>query len=398
MALALPDEGEFVARVKAFLEANAAPLPPRETRWGVGDDAVVDQDESDEEEAAAFERARAWRRALTDAGFGWITGPTDWGGAGLPRRYQELFDTVAGHYEVPNHVSFIVGLHIVAPTIEVHGTDEAKERYLRALYRGDVIGCQLFSEPDAGSDLAGVKTRGVRDGDGWRITGQKVWTSGAHHADIGEVLVRTDPDASKHAGLSMMLVDMHAPGVTVRPLRQITGSAEFNEVFLDDVFVPDRDVLAAPGQGWAVAMTTLGSERESMGSRDDAERDPVQRLVQLAQHTGRAGDPVIRQQVADVVIRNRVTQWTAERYASGAVTPQPAVIKLLMTNKLQAISHTAGELLGPKLVADTGEWGTYAWAGMVLGVPSHRIAGGTDEIMRNVIAERLLGLPRDPKP
>jgi alkylation response protein AidB-like acyl-CoA dehydrogenase len=390
---------EFLERADAFLSAHAKPLPPPAVGWGEGSDAVVERDATEELEREHFERARAWRTTLYDGGFGWLTGPVELGGAGLTKAHQRAFDELAGAYDVPHHVCFVVGLDIVAPTILGFGTDEAKGRYLKGLHRGDVIGCQLFSEPDAGSDLAGVKSRAVRDGDGWRVTGQKVWTSGAHHADIGEMLVRTDPSKPKHRGLTMLTIDMHAPGVEVRPLRQITGSAEFNEVFLDDVFVPDADVLGAEGQGWVVANATLGGERESMGGRNEGDRDPVTRLIEAAQHFGVAGDPVVRQWLAELVTRREIISWSAERFMAtpGAAGSLAALIKLMKTNAMWRMAEVAGSVLGPRFTADTGEWGTYAWATYQLSVPSHRIAGGTDEIMRNVIGERVLGLPREPR-
>jgi alkylation response protein AidB-like acyl-CoA dehydrogenase len=400
-----PVDEEFRRKVTDFLDANCKPIPPKQSGWGVGSDALVARDESEEEERQNFERAREYRRALADHGLAWISGPTEYGGSALSAAHERAYAELAGGYEVPDHVCFIVGLHIVAPTIEWYGTDAAKQAYLAGLYSGDVIGCQLFSEPDAGSDLAGVKTRAVRDGDGWRITGQKVWTSGAHHADIGEVLVRTDPDAPKHRGLTMMLVDMHAPGVQVRPLRQITGSSEFNEVFLDDVYIGPDDVLGEQGQGWAVANATLGSERQSMGSRDDAENDPTLRLIQAAQHFGIAADPVVRQELARLHVQGEIIRYTTKRLAALAAAKSPtltgsetALIKLMMTNKMVETVRVSGEVLGPRLIADTREWGTYAWAAFALLVPSFRIAGGTDEIMRNVIGERILGLPREPRP
>ncbi len=397
-------DASYIQSVADFLAANAQPVPPRASGWGVGPDALVERAD-DALEAENFEIARAWRRTLYDAGFGWIEGPVDLGGGGLDAAHQHAFDALAGAYELPDHVCFIVGLHIVAPTVEAFGTPGAKQRYLKGLYRGDVIGCQLFSEPDAGSDLAGVKMKGVRDGDGWRITGQKVWTSGGHHADVGEVLVRTDPDAPKHRGLTMMMVDMHAPGVTVRPLKQITGGSEFNEVFLDDVFVSDDDVLGAPGQGWQVANATLGSERQDMGGRDEGESDPSLRLIQAAQHFGITADPVVRQKLADIAIRTAVIRHTTNRYRDLANAGDPsltgsetAVIKLLSTTRLQDIARLSGHLVGMSTVVETGDWGTFAWGDFSLLVPSHRIAGGTDEIMRNVIGERVLGLPREPLP
>lgn len=396
------DLGEFRARVEQFLDANCDRVVLGDSGWGVGSDTIVDQDVTEEDDLERFQRARAFRRALADAGLAWIDGPTEYGGAGLTTAHRRVFDEVAAQYRVPDHICFIVGLSIVAPTVEVFGTDEAKRRYLAGLYSGDVIGSQLFSEPDAGSDLAGVRSRAVRVDGGWRVSGQKVWSSGAHHSDVGEMLVRTDPDASKHAGLSMMMVDMHAPGVTIRPLRQITGGAEFNEVFLDEVFVSDADVLGNPGDGWRVANATLGSERESMGQSEDSAADPFERLLRAAQHFGLTRDPVLRQELANLHIATKLVEANARRFEAGALAAaggaEASLLKLQMTDRLREIARVAGSVLGPGMVADTGEWGTYTWGHFLLTVPSQRIAGGTDEIMRNVIGERILGLQREPRP
>lgn len=395
----------FRDRVREYLAAHCEVRPPAATAWGVGSDALVEVETDPDRERDAFERARDHRRALAGAGLAWLTGPTDLGGAGLSRAHEEAFEAIAAGYAVPDHICFIVGLHIVAPAVAKFGSDTAKQRYLAALHSGDVIGCQLFSEPDAGSDLAGVRTRAVRDGDGWRISGQKVWTSGAHHADIGEALVRTDPDAPKHRGLTMMLVDMHDPGVSVRPLEQITGSKEFCEVFLDNVFVPDDHVLAAPGDGWKVANATLSGERESMGDQDEDEADPATRLAQAAAHFGLTDDPIVRQDLARLHSLTEIIRHTGKRFEAmvdagdpSLTGSEPALLKLMMTNKMLELVRVSGSVIGPRMVADTGEWGTYAWADYCLMTPSHRIAGGTDEIMRNVIGERILGLPREPRP
>jgi alkylation response protein AidB-like acyl-CoA dehydrogenase len=406
----VPTLAAFEEEARAFLVRTSPPRRDRAAGWGEGSDEISAVAEKDrEEELADVAVARAWRRELFDAGLGWLTGPTALGGRGLPVEYQEAFDRVAEGFELPPQQCFTVGLHIVAPTIVAHGTDEARALYLEALYRADLMACQLFSEPDAGSDLAGVKARAVREEGGWRVSGQKVWTSGAHYSDLGEMLVRTDPSASKHGGLSMVLVDMADPGVEVRPLRQMSGGAAFNEVFVEDVFVPDSHVLAEPGQGWRVAMTTLGSERSSMGSggANGGEFDPVPRLVDAARHllAGPDGeiDPLTRDELARATVSSRVLALLTERFAAGgpAVShlggAEMSLAKLAMTRHLMAVSDASGRVLGPRLVADTGEWGTYAWAQYVLGVPSYRLAGGTDEIMLNIIGERALGLPREPR-
>jgi alkylation response protein AidB-like acyl-CoA dehydrogenase len=402
---ATPEEVAFQESVRAFLDAHAKPLPEWEEGWGNGpDELAAGAEPTREEELRMVEAAVAFRRELFDAGFGWITGPPEYGGAGLDQRYQDLFDEVAAAYELPSEACFIVGHHIVAPTLLAWGTPEVKERYLRALYRADLLACQLFSEPEAGSDLAGVKSRAVRDGDGWRVSGQKVWTSGGHYSDIGEMLVRTDPDAPKHAGLTMLMIDMHDPGVEVRPLKQMTGGEAFNEVFVDDVYVPDSHVLGKPGDGWKVAMTTLGNERASMGYRSaPPATDPVERLLGLIKHFGLDGDAHIRQEFARIAIRRDVIRWTAARAAAalaagGEPGAEASIIKLMDSENVRAIGELAGRVLGPRMTADTGEWGTYVWAELMLSAPSRRIAGGTDEIMRNIMAERILGLPREPKP
>ncbi len=223
--------------------------------WGKGSDRVgMFEERSHEAEQSLVARAQQWRNTLFDAGFGWIAGPTEYGGRGLTPEFQRAFSELTAHYRMPDESPFIIGLGMVAPTILAHGIAEVRERYLRSLWRGDVIGCQLFSEPVAGSDLAGIQTRAVRDGDEWVLTGQKVWTSGAQFSDIGEIITRTSPDKPKHKGLTVFLIDMKDPGIEVRPLRQMTGGASFNEVFLTEVRVPDTHRLGGVDEGWGVAL------------------------------------------------------------------------------------------------------------------------------------------------
>ncbi|GAA1864175.1 acyl-CoA dehydrogenase family protein [Pseudonocardia ailaonensis] len=391
----------FADDVRAFLDANAKPRGDRTGGWGVGSDALSGGAEpSRAEELRMVEEAVAFRKLLFDAGLGWITGPPAYGGAGLDRAHQDVYDEIVAGYDVPTEQCFNVGHNIVAPTIVAWATEGVKQEMLPALFRADLIACQLFSEPGAGSDLAGVRSRGVRVDGGWMVSGQKVWTSGGHYSDVGEMLVRTDPEASKHGGLTMLLVDMHDPGVDVRPLRQMTGGEAFNEVFVDDVFVPDSHVLGSPGDGWKVAMTTLGNERASMGARaSDPAREPVFRLAELIRHAGRDGDAVVRQEFARIAIRHLVTRWTggaaaARMAAGGEPGAEASVVKLTESENLRALASLAGRVLGPRMAADSGEWGTYVWSEVLLSSPSYRIAGGTDEIMRNIVAERILGLPR----
>ncbi len=399
----LPSADEFATECRAFLEAHYARRSKQETpfRWGEGSDEVGLFEEADPEvEAAQVAVVRQWRRQLWDAGLAWLTGPVEHGGRGLPNRYQQIFDREARDFDVPGNGKLTISLGMIAPTILAHGTPGAKDRYLQALQRGDLIACQLFSEPGAGSDLAAVSTSAVRDGDGWRLNGQKVWTSGAQYSDVGEVLCRTS-DEGRHRNLTAFVVDMHAPGVDVRPLRQMTGGAAFNEVFFTDAWVPDDDRLGEVGEGWRVAITTLSNERAAIGGDGfgGAGLLSFDRYRQMAHALGRAEDPVIRQQLADLLINQRVANYTRQRAVAARRAGQPpgpeaSIGKLALARQFQRIGDLAAALLGPKLVADTGEWGTYAWAGLVLSAPGYRIGGGTDEVMKNIVAERVLGLPK----
>jgi acyl-CoA dehydrogenase len=310
---------------------------------------------------------------------------------------------VQARYQVVSGNVFGIGLGMVAPTILAHGTDAAKDLYLRPLYRGGVVGCQLFSEPGAGSDLASLQTKAERDGDIWVVNGQKVWTSGAQFSDIGEIICRTDPNVAKHKGLTAFVVDMHAPGVEVRPLRQMTGGASFNEVFFTDVEVADDNRLGDVNGGWGVALTTLMNERAAIGvGAAGGAAFGTGRLIELLRHVGRRDDPLLRQQLADIWINVHVARFTnlraMEKLQAGQIPgPELSIAKLALTNNLQLISQFLTSALGPRLIADTGEWGTYAWAELVLGVPGFRVAGGTDEVLRNIIGERVLGLPKEPR-
>lgn len=403
--MSAPTLDEFTAEARAFLDAHAE---PRETEqrpfvWGEGDDNVALFDEIDREtELKALTRAKAWRAEKYDAGFGWITGPVELGGRGLPASHERAWASLEGKYQVPNQGFFGIGLGMVAPTILAHGSDEVKADLLPKLYRADIVGCQLFSEPGAGSDLASVQTRAERDGDEWVLNGQKVWTSGAHYSDIGEIICRTDPDQPKHKGLTGFVVDMAAPGVEVRPLRQMTGGAAFNEVFFTDVRVPDSHRLGDPGQGWSVALTTLMNERASIGAGGAGGGvGMVTRLAKLAAHFGAIDDPTVRDELMRVYIGYQVAKYTNQRAldrikAGQLPGPEMSIAKLALTNNLSATTEWVARVLGPRITADTGEWGTFAWSQLLLGVPGMRVAGGTDEVMKNIVGERVLGLPKDP--
>jgi acyl-CoA dehydrogenase len=396
---------EFEREARKFLEASAEPRVEVEQGWGEGSDQVsLLPERTLEEELAELTAARAWAQKRFDAGFTWITGPVAYGGRGLTRDHQRLYDTVESGFDTPPMTAYGIGLGMVAPTILAHATDEVKDLYLRPLWRGDIVACQLFSEPGAGSDLAGVQTKAVRDGDEWLVTGQKVWTSGAHLSDIGEIICRTDPDAPKHKGLTGFVVDMRAPGVEIRPLRQMTGGASFNEVFFTEVRVPDSHRLGDVNGGWSVALTTLMNERAAIGGGSMSSGNgnlSTPRLIELVRHHGKSNDPLVRQQLADIFIHGRVASYTNLRamakVAAGQMPgPEMSIAKLSLTMNMRRMTDLLSSVLGPKLIADSGEWGTYAWSQFLLGLPGMRIAGGTDEVLHNIIGERVLGLPKEP--
>ena len=396
---------QFIASATEFLDANAERRSDARFVWGEGTDRVgmLDEKTPDQEQAEIVE-AKAWKAKEFDAGFGWITGPTEYGGAALHKDFDRAYRELVAQYAIPSQSPFGIGLGMVAPTILAHAIPEVRERYLRSMWRGDLIGCQLFSEPVAGSDLAGIQTKAERDGDEWIVTGQKVWTSGAQYSDIGEIITRTSPDKPKHKGMTMLLVDMHAPGIEVRPLRQMTGGASFNEVFFDEVRVHDSHRLGDVDEGWTVALTTLMNERASIGGGGAGVGSmSVTRFFEMAKHFGLNHDPLVRQGLADVFIRMAVARYTnlraMEKLRAGQLPgPEMSIAKLVLTQNMQRVNQLVGEMLGPRLAADTGEWGTFAFSEMVLGTPGMRVAGGTDEVMRNIIGERVLGLPKDPKP
>ncbi len=394
-----PTLEEIEAEARAFLEPRVPRRAP--ATLGAGPDDVVGvglrrgADEADEVEAA-----RAWQRALFDAGLAWVDGPVEYGGRGLSVEHRNRVHAVLREYEVPNTACFLVGHDIVGPTILEHGTAEQRAAYLPGIWRGDVICCQLFSEPGAGSDLASLRTSARPADDGWVVNGQKVWSSYAHLAQIGELLARTGEVSDRHRGITAFLVDMTAPGVEVRPLRQITGAEHFNEVFLDDVRIPDQHRLGQVGGGWPIALTTLTSERSLMGDEHNGlMNDPVRRLFALAETTGALEDPAVQELLAEAWEREQIVKETARRSRTAPESAQTgSVLKLLSTADMEFYIAVATRILGPRLISDHGDWGTFAWTQLVLGAPAHRIAGGSDEIQKNIIAERVLGLPRDPRP
>ncbi len=391
---------DLAAAAEAFFAARVPLRAPASLAWGEGSEDVLGvATQRGEAEAAEVATAKSWQAGLFDAGLAWVDGPPEYGGRGLSAAHARLVRQIGARYELPNTSCFMVSHDIVGPTIAAHGTAGQKGKWLPVLWRGDVIACQLFSEPEAGSDLASLRTTAVRDGDEWIITGQKVWSSGAHYSGVGELLARTGATADRHRGITAFLVEMDAPGVDVRPLRQITGSEHFNEVFLDEVRVPEAARLGAVNGGWEVARTTLGGERSLMADEHNGILDePVRRLFALARHEGADQDAAVLEQLGEAWLRDQILHVTGERLESATGAPPGSVVKLMMTANMEYYLDLASKLLGTKMIADTGEWGTFAWSRLLLGAPAHRIAGGSDEIQKNIIAERVLGLPREPRP
>ncbi|MQY29398.1 acyl-CoA dehydrogenase family protein [Nocardia aurantia] len=352
-------------------------------------------------------------RARFDAGLAWVHFPVGLGGLGLARELQNHVNSLLAAAGAPDTDGGRnpIGLGMAAPTILAYGTEEQQKRYLRPLFTCEEIWCQLFSEPGAGSDLAGVATRAVRDGDDWVVNGQKVWTSGAQNARFAILLARSDPDAVKHAGLSYFLCDMTDPGVDVRPLRQITGEAEFNEVFLTDVRIPDANRLGAVGQGWEVANATLMSERVAIGGiaipREGGMIGPVSRTWR---ERPELRDPELHVRLLNLWVEAEVARLTGARLrqklAAGRPGPEGSALKLTFARLAQQLSGLELELLGedglrygdwtlrrPEKVDMIGRDAGYRY----LRAKGNSIEGGTSEVLRNIVGERVLGLPPEPR-
>jgi alkylation response protein AidB-like acyl-CoA dehydrogenase len=398
------DQDAFARRCRDFLDAHAE---------GYGEAAEDDLERPDtvpifdsperSVEEQQLKRARTWQRALYDEGLAWITGPREYGGAELDQRSQEIFEETCSHYRLPKLNTLFVTLHIILPGLLAAASEELKLKLVPAILRGDIIACQLFSEPGAGSDLSAVSTRAVRDEGGWVVTGQKVWTSGGHYSDIGLLLARTGDDAIPHRRLTMFVADMHDPAIEVRPLREMSGGAHFNEVFIEALHIPDNHRVGDVNKGWAVAMATLVGERKAVGnSSEDPNWVVVQRLVELAamaaekrQLPATILDAVLDCYVLGTAVEHTAANLLAAERQGNLMGPEMSVLKLLRNRLLRNCIDTASHILGMNMLADTGEWGTFAWGRASTLAPGLRIGGGTDEIQRNIIGERLLGLPRD---
>ncbi len=340
---------------------------------------------------------KQWQLALYEGGWAGITWPKEYGGRGGTSMQQTIFNQEQSRFDV-SVGAFAVAIGMVGPTLIAWGNDEQKRDHLDAMLRGDKVWCQLFSEPGAGSDLAGLGTRAVRDGEEWVVNGQKVWTSGAHHSDYAILLARTDPDQPKHQGITYFIVDMSTPGIEVRPLRQINGVAHFNEVFLTDVRIPAANMVGSLGGGWSVAQTTLLSERTLIGSGGGVRFSDLEQLVHA---TGAEGDPLLRQGLAAAYSRFEILRYLGLRVQTAISQgrqpgPESSVLKLLASLHIAATGDLVMSLEGPRgmlmgdAAPDDGFWQQY-----FLGQWSIRTGGGTDQIQRNIIGERVLGLPRE---
>jgi len=381
------EEAAFRAEARAWLEAHAQlrQADARPTMAAANDPGHI-------------EACRTWQRTLYEGGWAGLTWPTEYGGQGRSPNEARIFAQEERRFDVTTGM-FSVAVNMVGPTIIAHGTPEQQKRYLEPILRGDELWCQLYSEPSAGSDLAGLRTRAVRDGDSFVVNGQKVWNSGAHQADLGILLARTNPDVPKHAGITYFLVDMATPGIDVRPLRQITGHAHFNEVFLTDVHIPAENVLGEVDGGWGVAQTTLAAERSMIGGGGAG--TGIEQLVDLARSFDRTREPLVRQDLARAYTRMRLLEFFGYR-AQTAVSqgkapgPEVSVMKLAISDHM--------EKTGDLLMAIEGAHGTLGGDDaprqqlaqyQFLGQWSVKLGGGTDQVQRNVIGERVLGLPRE---
>ena len=388
-----PDEAAFRKEARTWLEAYApAKGGPDDFSTGFLENTISAEEFN--------RRVKQWQELLVDHGWAGITWPKEFGGRGGTGMHSAIWGQEASQYGVTVN-NYAVGIGMAGPTILRHGTDEQKARYLRPMLRGDEVWCQLFSEPDAGSDLANSGTRAVLDGDEWVVTGQKVWTSGAADSDWGILLARTNPDAPKHKGITYFLVDMTSPGFDIRPLKQMTGSEHFSEVFMDEVRIPVANVLGDVNGGWACAITTLSNERGLIAGANKSS-DTVA-LIELAQKRGRTHDPLLRQALVDCWIRQQIQRYHGYRLQtalSKGVPPGPetSVMKLFAAEYLRRLGNASLMLLGPEgqLMTDDAPAGT-EWQARFLFAPAIRIAGGSNEVQRNIMGERVLGLPREPQ-
>jgi len=386
-----PEEAAFRAEVRAFLDANA----PRKSDQR---DAVGKEDLQ-----AFLARAKAWQAKKAAAGYAAITWPKEYGGRGASPIQSVIYQQEEARYAVPRGV-FEIGLGMCIPTLMAFATEDQKKRFVGPALRGEEIWCQLFSEPAAGSDVAGIRTKAERDGDDWIINGQKIWTSGAHFCDWGIIVTRSDPTVPKHKGLTFFFLNMKSPGVEVRPIKQISGDSNFNEVYFTDVRVPDAQRLGAVGDGWRVSLVTLMNERLAVGDSGSIDFQDVFNFVRgIELEEGAAiKNSGVREKVADFYVKSMGLKYTKFRTMtalSRGQTPGPeaSVGKVVAATQLQELGNLGIDLMDMGGIAYDPNPGAPGgvFQNAFMYSPGLRIAGGTDEILRNIIAERVLGLPAD---
>jgi len=343
---------------------------------------------------AAFTFRIAWQKQLHAAGYAGLSWPEEYGGKGATLIEQAIYGEEMARAKAPSTAN-VLGLVMGGPVVIAHGTDEQKQRYLEPILSAEEIWCQGFSEPDSGSDLASLKTKAVKSGGEWLVTGQKVWTTFAHHAKWCMLVARTDQDAPKHKGLTYFLMDMEQDEVQTRPLRQITGEAEFNELFMEEARIPDENVIGGVGNGWGVAITTLMHERAGLGAASAAQvKIVLGQLLELARERGVDDDPIVRQKIAALLIEAEALRLNAWRgltqiMKTGVPGPEGSLPKLQWSAVNQGITELAMEIRGEEAAVKESDW-TYRF----LRARANSIEGGTTEILKNIIAERVLGLPK----
>lgn len=383
-----PDEARFRLEASAWLAENAVPrVRPRITP------SVIVAEWQPDEENERLAEAKSWQRTKYDAGWAGITWPEEYGGRGLSPAHDMVFREEEAAYDVPLD-ALGIGLGWLGPAVMVHGSLPLRSRYLPRLLRGDDIWCQMFSEPEAGSDLAALRTNAIKDGEEWVISGQKVWSTFAHRADWGVCLARTDPEVPKHRGLTAFLVDMSSSGVDARPIRQMTGGSNFNVVHIDQVRVPDLMRIGSIGEGWALVVTTFMFER-NLGTM--ATDHVIRSLSRLARDDESLRDDVARLYAEQTVLRFNTYRVISALSAGQTPGSESSVAKLQMTRLLSALYESGVAHLGPDamLVGDRSA-SRGRWQSAFLGAPGLRVGGGTDQVQLNIIGERVLGLPGEP--
>ncbi len=377
-----PQQAEYRQEVRRWLEAHKSEAPPRS---------------GSSEDTQYIDSRRAWQRKLAENGLAGVTWPAELGGRGLGPIEQVTVNQEMGRAGVPGILD-VIGIGMLGPCLIAHGSDEQKSRYLGPMLHGDEVWCQMFSEPAAGSDLAAVQTRARQGEDGtWTLNGQKVWTTNAQFAAYGLLLARTDADVPKHKGLTMFIVPMDAKGVVVRGLRQISGEAEFNEVFFDDVKLDADSVVGGVGNGWGTALTVLMFERLTIGFGSESFGSPSKLGETLAADPGARRDPIVRDRLGHVLTEFLAVRFNGYRaltaLAKGQIPgPEAGLAKVTMVNAAVEAMDLAADVLGPEALAQDSDWGY-----MISFLPGLKSAGGTEQILRNTIGERVLGLPPEPR-